>query len=142
MTILVEVYQRWADHNAAVTHLERIRWPDGPVCPYCGSDKASRKNESKGKTLAARRWQCQQCSKSYSVTVNTIFHNSHVDLQRWYLLISLMLSGKKGLSSLQAARDLDMRQKTVWSMMQRVRKAMSDDGEGRLLSGLVEIDET
>jgi hypothetical protein len=71
--------------------------------------------------------------------VGTIFHNSHVDLQRWFLLISLMLNAKKGLSAMQAARDLDMRRPTVWSMMHRIRGAMKDDG--RLLSGLVEMDE-
>lgn len=141
MTSLVEVYRRWPDHAAAVAHLERIRWPEGPVCPYCGHTGISRKNESQGKTLAAHRWQCQKCTASFSVTVNTIFHQTHIDLQRWYLLISLMLNAKNGLSSLQASRDLEMRQKTVWSMMQRIRAAMAKDDEGTLLSGLVEIDE-
>lgn len=95
-----------------------------------------------GKTLTARRWQCRQCSRSYSVTVNTIFHNSHIDLQRWYLLISLMLSNKVGLSSIQAARDLNMRQPTVWSMMQRISKAMTKNDGATLLAGLVKIDGT
>lgn len=141
MTSIIEVYRRWPDHDAAVDHLERIRWPDGPVCPYCGHTGISRKHEGSGKTLAARRWQCQKCTASFTVTVNTIFHQTHIDLQRWYLLISLMLNAKKGLSSLQAARDLEMRQKTVWSMMQRIRAAMASDDDGTLLAGLVEIDE-
>jgi hypothetical protein len=63
-----------------------------------------------------------------SYTVGTIFHRTHVDLQRWFLLVSLM-STKKGLSAMQAARDLEMRRPTVWSMMHRVRKALTDDGE-------------
>lgn len=141
MTSLVEAYRRWPDHDAAVAHLERIRWPEGPVCPYCGHTGISRKNEGRGKTLAARRWQCQKCSAAFTVTVNTIFHQTHIDLQRWYLLISLMLNAKKALSSLQASRDLEMRQPTVWSMMQRIRKAMAADDEGTMLAGLVEIDE-
>lgn len=86
------------------------------------------------------RWQCQICSRSFTVTVGTIFHRTHVDLQRWFLLISLMLSARKGLSAMQAARDLDMRRPTVWSMMHRVRKALADDE--RLLAGIVEMDET
>ena len=63
------------------------------------------------------------------MTVGTTFHRTHVDLQRWFLLISLMLSAKKGLSAMQAARDLDMRRPTVWSMMHRVRKALADGGD-------------
>lgn len=138
-TSLLALYKRFPTHDHAATHLERVRWPEGPICPYCGSAKASAKNEAAGKTLAARRWQCQACKKSYSVTVNTIFHNSHIDLQRWFLLIALMLNAKKGLSAMQVARDLDMRRATVWSMMQRIRAAMGREDEGRLLAGLVEV---
>lgn len=142
MDSLVSVYRRYPTGEAAIAHLETVRWPDGPICPYCASPKASRKNEAIGKTLTARRWQCQACRKSYSVTVNTIFHNSHVDLQRWFLLISLMLNAKKGLSAAQASRDLEIRMPTVWSMMHRIRAAMARDGDGDMLSGLVEVDET
>lgn len=135
MTSLVEIYRRFPTKEAALAHLEQARWPKGPICPYCGCDTVARHNE------AARRdrLQCWSCARSFSPTVGTIFHNSHVDLQRWFLLISLMLSAKKGLSAMQAARDLDMRRPTVWSMMHRIRGAMQDDG--RLLAGLVEMDE-
>lgn len=64
-----------------------------------------------------------------------MFHHTHIDLQRWFLLISLMMSAKNGLSSVQAARDLEMRQPTVWSMMHRVRAAMVEEGD--LLRGVV-----
>jgi transposase-like protein len=141
MTALVSIYRRFPDREAATSHLESVRWPDGPICPYCASTKASR-NRDKSRGLTDSRWQCQDCKRSYSVTVGTIFHKSHIDLQRWFLLISLMLNAKKGLSSLQAARDLEMRQPTVWSMMHRVRKAMTTAGEGDVLTGLVEMDET
>jgi transposase-like protein len=135
MTSLVEVYRRFPTKEAALSHLEKVRWPKGPTCPYCGCDTVARHNE------AARRdrLQCWSCNRSFSATVGTIFHNSHVELQRWFLLIALMLNAKKGLSAMQAARDLDMRRPTVWSMMHRIRGAMKDDG--RLLSGLVEMDE-
>ncbi|MBV8971898.1 MAG: IS1595 family transposase [Sphingomonadaceae bacterium] len=141
MTSLVSIYRRFPTHDAAGTHLEFVRWPHGPVCPYCGAAKAARKNDAT-RGLTARRWQRWGCDRSFSVTVGTIFHNSHVDLQRWFLLIGLMLNAKKGLSSSQAARDLDMRQPTVWSMMHRIRTAMGRDAEAGLLTSLVEIDET
>lgn len=126
MASLVSIYRRFPDREAAVAHLESVRWPSGPTCPYCASPKASRNNDG-SRTLTAARWQCQACRRSYSVTVGTIFHGSHIDLQRWYLLIALMLNAKKGLSSMQAARDLEMRQPTVWSMIGKTRQAKPGD---------------
>lgn len=137
MTSIVEVYRRWPTHDDCVGHLERVRWGDKPLCPYCGAERVSR-NRDASREATASRWKCQRCMKSFSVTVGTIFHNTHVDLQRWFLLIALMLSAKKGLSAMQAARDLEMRRPTVWSMMHRIRKALADDGE--LLAGIVEMD--
>ena len=135
MTSLIEIYRRFPTKEAAVAHLEQVRWPHGPECPLCGATSTARHAEN-GR---ADRWQCWTCHRSFSATVGTIFHNSHVDLQRWFLLIALMLNAKKGLSAMQAARDLEMRRPTVWSMMHRIRGAMQDDG--RLLTGLVEMDE-
>ncbi|HEX5228762.1 MAG TPA: IS1595 family transposase [Bryobacteraceae bacterium] len=132
MTSLVEIYRRFPTKEAAVAHLEQVRWPHGPKCPLCGATTTARHAENN----RADRWQCWTCHKSFSATVGTIFHNSHVDLQRWFLLISLMLNAKKELSVTQAARDLDMRRPTVWSMMHRIRGAMKDNG--KLLNGLVE----
>ena len=134
MTSLVEVYRRFPTREAAVAHLERVRWPHGPECPLCGATSTARHAE-KGR---ADRWQCWTCHRSFSATVGTVFHNSHVDLQRWFLLISLMLDAKKGLSAMQAARDLDMRRPTVWSMMRRIRDAIKNDD--KLLSGLVDAE--
>ena len=108
-----------------MAHLEQVRWSKGFFCPACGANTVSKKHEKNQQD----RLQCWSCKRSHSATVGTIFHNSHIDLQRWFLLIALMLNAKKGLSSLQAARDLEMRQPTVWSMMHRIRAAMVDDGE-------------
>lgn len=135
MTSLVEVYRRWPTQADCLAHLEKVRWVEKPMCAYCGADTVCKKTEDGRRD----RLQCWSCQKSFSVTVGTIFHNSHVDLQRWFLLISLMFSAKKGLSAMQAARNLEMRRPTVWSMMHRIRAAMKDDG--KLLAGIVEMDE-
>lgn len=134
MSSIVHIYRRFPTPESCITHLEKVRWGESPACPYCRSPRVGRKNDG------SQRWNCHLCKKSFSVTVGTIFHNSHVDLQRWFLLIALMFSAKKGLSAMQAARDLEMRRPTVWSMMHRVRAAMKDDG--KLLAGIVEMDET
>ena len=136
MTGIVEIYRRWPDHASCIRHLETVRWGESPTCPYCQSDKVARHRE----VTRHSRWQCWACCKSFSVTVGTIFHRTHIDLQRWFCLISLMMAAKKGLSSLQASRDIGIQQPTVWSMMHRIRRAMVDDG--KLLSGIVEMDET
>ena len=136
MTSIVEIYRRFPAKEDCLAHLEAVRWPSGPTCPYCGADRVSH-NRDRTRSLTASRWKCQRCRKSFSVTVGTVFHNSHIDLQLWFLLITLMLLAKKGLSAMQAARDLEMRRPTVWSMMHRVRKALADDG--KLLRGIVEI---
>lgn len=138
MASIIEVYRRWPSRADCISHMERVRWGEHPTCPYCGADHVSR-NRDASRAATAERWKCQRCFRSFSVTVGTIFQNTHVDLQRWFLLIALMLSAKKGLSAMQAARDLEMRRPTVWSMMHRVRKAMDDDG--KLLRGIVEMDE-
>jgi transposase-like protein len=140
MTSIVEVYKRWPTKEACIEHLEAVRWGGHPLCPYCGAERVSHNRDS-ARGLTAARWKCQRCLKSFSVTVGTVFHNSHIDLQLWFLLISLMLSAKKGLSAMQAARDLEMRRPTVWSMMHRVRKSLADK-DGGLLRGIVEMDET
>lgn len=102
MTSLIGIYRQFPTKEDAIAHLEKVRWPDGPHCPQCGADTVARKAESGQRD----RLQCWSCERSFSATVGTIFHNSHIDLQRWFLLIALMLNAKKGLSAMQAARDL------------------------------------
>lgn len=137
MTCLVDVYQRWPTKDACIAHLEAVRWGATPICPYCGANRVSR-NRDASRGMTASRWKCQRCKRSFSVTVGTVFHRTHVDLQRWFMLISLMLSAKEGLSAMQAARGLEMRRPTVSSMMRRVRKSMSDKGS-ELLHEIVEM---
>lgn len=130
-TSISEVCSKWPNQAACLAHLELIRWGgEKAICPYCTANTTAKHKDR-------NRWQCWGCNKSFSVTVGTIFHNTHVDLQKWFLLISLMFSAKKGISSLQASRAIEIRQATVWSMMHRIRAAMRDDK--KLLTGIVEM---
>ena len=130
---IVEIYKRFPDHNACLAHLEKIKWRGKPGCPYCQSTNSTPMKKE-------HRHHCNTCNTSYSVTVGTIFHKTHLDLQVWFLGISLILNAKKGISARQLARHLDVNKNTAWYMAMRVRRAMTEDRE--LLQGIVEVDET
>jgi transposase-like protein len=129
---IIQIFKKFPTQKNCVKHLEKARWNNKPICPYCSSTNTN-------SLIKELRHHCNGCRKSFSVTVGTIFHHTHVPLQKWFLLISLMQNAEKGLSSLQASRDIDVSQTTTWSMMHRIRKAMSDDGS--LLFGIIEMDE-
>lgn len=130
---IMQIFQRFPDQEACIKHLERARWSDTPKCPYCGS-------ENTFPLRSELRHHCNGCRKSFSVTVGTIFHHTHLSLQKWFLAISLILNAKKGIASRQLARDLELPVKTAWFLNMRIRRAMKADN--RLLTGIFEMDET
>ena len=130
---IIEVYKQFPSQQSCIAYLEQIRWKNKPKCPYCQSENSSdMKNES--------RYHCNNCNTSYSVTVGTIFHKTKLDLQKWFLAISIILNAKKGISARQLARDISVNKNTAWYMGMRVRKAMIEDRE--LMNGFIEMDET
>ncbi len=134
---------KWDDGQCR-EHLEKVRWPDGPRCPKCGSLEHWTINRRKpGKNQVARLYRCKACKKQYTVTVGTIFEDSHIPLHKWFVAIHLICSSKKGMSALQIARELDMETsyRHVWFMCHRIREAMRDKSFPKL-SGTVEADET
>lgn len=137
---ILSVFRTFQTQEQCLAYLEAARWKGQPECSYCESLQVCRHVSG---DRANQRWQCQKCSRAFSVTVGTIFHRTHVPLQKWFILLALMLNAKKSASACQIARDIGMRRPTVWSMMHRVRVAMDrDQRQGRLLHGLVEADET
>ena len=130
---IVQVYEQFPTEDDCLNHLEQVRWPNGPTCPYCNSRNSTQLPKE-------HRHHCNSCNTSYSVTVGTIFHKTKIDLQKWFVAISLILNAKKGISSRQLARDLAVNKNTAWYIQMRVRKAMMEQRE--LLHGLVEVDET
>ena len=132
---------RFTDPDAAREHLEAIRWPDGPVCPHCGSFDHRRMEGS-----AHRRGliHCRDCRGQYSVTVGTVFERSKVPLNKWVMATHLLCSSKKGISSHQLSRMLGVQYKTAWFMAHRIREAMVPTIAGPMGGGgtMVEADET
>lgn len=130
---ILSIVQRFNTQEACIKHLESIRWPDGPICTHCGSTHIhSRKNSN--------RHLCRDCNGSFSVTVGTIMHASKLPLPKWFAGIFLIVNAKKGISSLQLARDINVNKNSAWYMQKRVREAMS--GSDGLLKGIVEVDES
>lgn len=119
-------------------YLESIRWPDGPVCPHCCSDRVTRLG---GKAHRKGVLKCNDCLEQFTVTVGSIFESSHIPLQKWILAFHLLCSSKKGMSSLQLQRELGLGSyRTALFMTHRIREAM----EGPLaeaMTGMVEVDE-
>jgi len=132
---IVEIFQLFPTQEHCIKYLEQVRWHGIPTCPYCNSQNSTPvKNEL--------RYHCNNCNTTYSVTVNTIFHDTRLELQKWFLAITLILNAKKGLSARQLARDLKVNKNTGWYLGMRIRKAMAQTDERQLLMGIVEMDET
>jgi transposase-like protein len=130
---IVSIYKKFPLESDCIAHIERVRWNGKPVCPYCKSERVTA-------VPSESRHHCNGCNTSFSATVNTIFHHTHLPLQKWFLAISLILNAKKGISCRQLARDLEVNKNTAWYMGMRIRNAMFEQGE--LLKGIVEMDET
>ncbi len=137
---LIEVMERYPDQESCIDHLERIRWRGTPVCPHCGCIEVVRKKEDGVGRVG--RFHCSACKASFKVTCGTVFHGTKIELQKWFLAISLILNAKKGLSSHQLARDLDLNQKTAWYILTRIRAEMADKVNSIMLKGIIEADET
>jgi len=121
--------------------LERIRWPDGARCPHCGSKVVVK---LAGKSTRPGLYKCKDrdCRKQFTVTVNTIFADSHIPINMWLQAFFYMSSAKKGVSALQIKRQFGIAYKTAWHMCHRIRHAMAQEPMLSLLSGTVEVDET
>lgn len=132
---LIQVFEKFPTPTECIAHLERVRWGGKPICPYCRSDRVSA-------MPAEKRHHCNNCKTSFSVTVGTIFHHTHLPLQKWFLAVALVMNAKKGLSARQLARDLDVNKNTGCRMAMQIRKAMEQRDQRDLLTGVIEMDET
>ena len=129
-----------ADEGKARELFERLRWPDGPVCPRC--DHKDRIYKLQGKSTRPGLYKCGNCRKPFSVKVGSVFEGSHIPLKKWLYAIYLMCSSKKGVSAKQLERELDLTYKSAWFMCHRIRHAMTQPPLVGKLGGTVEVDET
>ena len=132
---LLEFQERFSDEDSCESYLIQCRWPEGYVCEACGSKEAW--------YLSARRsFQCQHCNNQRSITADTLFHASHTSLREWFLALYLVTESKKGISALELAHHLGMRDsRRAARMKKRIQEAMTARNEQYLLKGFVELDE-
>ena len=131
---LVNLIERFGTDEKCRAYLTELRWPQGIKCPRCNWKGVS--------TIEKRdQYDCNVCRYQFSVTANSIFHDSHLPLWKWFLAIYLMIESKKGISANQVKRSLDCTYKTAWYLCHRIRAAMREVNADRL-RGIVEIDET
>ncbi len=124
-------------------YIELIRWPLGPECPHCGGAKVGGVAPNKDKKVRAGLYTCLSCMKQFTVTVDTVMHDSHIPLRLWLIGFHLMTSSKKGVSALQLQRNLGLGSyKSAWHLAHRIRYAMREGTLCAPLRGDVEVDET
>ena len=139
MSVLSKPY--FHDEAKAFEYLESVLWPEGPVCPHCGS--ISGKHYNLRKTRIGLR-KCSDCRKQFTVKVGTVFEQAHIPLNKMLQAVYLMTSSKKGISAHQLHRILEITYKSAWFLAHRIREAMRS-GDLAPMGGagsVVEIDET
>jgi transposase-like protein len=130
----------FADPNNCLDFLAVRRWPEGVICPTCGSKEV--------RFLATRRlWECKakHAKKQFSIKVGTIFEDSPIPLDKWLTATWMIANCKNGISSYEIHRALAVTQKTAWFMLHRIRVALRTGRFDKLGGGpesAVEVDET
>ena len=128
-----QVFELFPDEVAARTYLEARRWPNGVICPAC--QEAKRITPRKGGFF-----RCNACKADFTVRTGTIFERSHIPLHKWIYAMYLLMTARKGVSSLQLGKEIGVTQKSAWFVLHRIREACGNDLT--VLKGIVEIDET
>jgi len=130
---ILELVSEFSTEQVCIEHLESIRWGNQVVSPF---DPDSKVYKCKG-----GKYRCRNTGKYFNAKTGTMFDNTKIKLNKWFLAIWLITSHKKGISSLQLSRDIHVTQKTAWFMLQRIRKCFGSENNN-LLDNLVECDET
>ncbi len=131
---LVQAVRRFSNEERTERWFIQSRWPDGVICPRCGSE-----NIKERPTRKPQPFRCYDCRKDFSVKTGTVMQGSNLSLGTWALAAYILTTNLKGVSSMKLHRDLGITQKTAWHLAHRIREAW-EDGSG-LFGGTVEADE-
>lgn len=131
---IIGLLEAFPTEQSCIIHLEKLRWDGNVVSPF---DPSSKVYACKG-----NKYRCRNTGKYFNVKTSTLFGSSKVKLQKWFVAIWLVTSHKKGISSIQLSKDIDVTQKTAWFMLQRIRNCFGHGNGNNELEGEVEVDET
>ena len=131
---LVKIIEQFGCDDKCRAELERIRWPEGVICPRCKATSVS-------KITKRSQYDCNACRYQFSVKAGTIFNDSHLPLWKWFLATILLCEARKGMSANQIKRTLGVSYKTAWYLCHRIRAAMKEVDQP-MLDGVIEMDET
>jgi transposase-like protein len=131
---LIDLVLYFKDDKKCLELVERVYWKDGIRCPYCGCDKIYRFSDN-------RRLRCSSCREYFSLRTGTIFENSRIPLVKWFMAMYLISANKRGISSVQLAKDIQVTQSTAWFVLHRIREAMTNDNKEQM-EGIIECDES
>ena len=115
--------------------LESIRWNGQPICPYCDSERVTAAPRE-------RRHRCNNCNTTFSATVGTIFHRTHLPLPKWFAAISLNLDARRPISARHLAQQIGMDKNTAWRIGRRIHAAMLEPSQRDLLLEIADLSET
>lgn len=130
---IFELIKAFPDEQTCIDHLTELRWNGNVVSPF--------DPESKVYSCAGNKYKCKNTSKYFNVKTGTLFDNTKIELQKWFMAIYLITGHSKGISSIQLSKDIDVTQKTAWFMLQRIRNCFGMDDDSKL-DNEVEVDET
>ena len=129
------VFKLFPDAESARLYLEARLWPNGPVCPECKCSDM----------ITVRKggfYRCNNCRDyDFTIRTGTIFERSHIPLNKWIYAMYLLVTARKGISSMQLAKEIGVTQKSAWFMLSRLREACGSDSDIDQLRGTVEADE-
>jgi len=133
---IIELMDYFNTEEKCIKYHQHRRWGSNTCCPRCDHEKVY--SFSDGKTF-----KCAKCRKQFNVRTGTIFEDSKISLRKWFIAIYLITSHKKGISSHQLGRDINVTQKTAWFMLHRIRFQLGMDNDpDEIIEGVVEVDET
>jgi transposase-like protein len=132
----------FANEDEARKFLEASRWPDGAVCAFCGQLETVK--PLGGNSMGPGWYYCSDCQDKFTVRMGTLYERSHIPLHKWLFATHLIVSSKKGMSSLQLSRMLGLSYKSAWFMCHRIREGMAPKKPSPIggKNKVVEADET
>lgn len=143
---MIEIARRYSTDEAAREYFEKLRWPNGPVCPHCGNcdqERIYKVTPSKTAKIRTGLYKCGECREGFTVTIGTVIEDTHLPLHKWLMAFYMMCASKTQVSALQLQRQLEIGSyRSAWFMCHRIRYALKDGEPTDLLSGTVEVDET